>query len=294
MESAGAAVSWILNDDASAQADSFALEDAVFLNDPFHEDIEDIIGLIEGVSFVLVDSYIPGASFYEAVSKKNRLAVIDDLSDRGVERYASVVINYGIGASMDGYVPSAARFLLGPRYAPLRKEYWDLEAADGDYVLFVPGAADVLNASKRVIGLWGRDMPRLLVVLGPLAPVDRWAGAAEAAAELPNVSILRAPDNFASVLAGAGTVICSASVTAYESLALRKKTAVFSVAPNQGGLGAILGGMGAAYDMGEWKDVSAGRISGALGFRPKRDVLDRLVNRRGALECAKELMRLGG
>ena len=102
--------------------------------------------MIEGASFVLVDSYIPEASFYEAVSKKNRLAVIDDLSDRGVERYSSVVINYGIVASMGGYGPSEARFLLGPRYTPLRREYWDLEAADGGYVLLVPGAAD-LNRS---------------------------------------------------------------------------------------------------------------------------------------------------
>jgi spore coat polysaccharide biosynthesis predicted glycosyltransferase SpsG len=294
MEFAGASVSWILNDEASAQAGDFALKDAVFLNDPFSGDTEDILSLTEGASFVLVDSYIPGASFYEAVSKKNRLAVIDDLSDRGVERYSSLVINYGIGASMGGYAPSAARFLLGPRYTPLKREYWDLEVSDGGYVLFVPGAADVLSASERAAGLWGADMPRLSVVLGPLVPEDRKIRAMKAAAGLPNVSILQNPDNFPGILANAGTVICSASVTAYESLALRKKTAVFSVAPNQSGLGGMLHEMGAAYDIGEWKDVSAGKIAGALGFHPKRDVLDRLVNRRGALECARELMRLGG
>jgi spore coat polysaccharide biosynthesis predicted glycosyltransferase SpsG len=294
MELAGASVSWILNREASARAGSFALKDASFLDDPFSEDIEDIINLIGEASFVLVDSYIPGASFYERVSKKNRLVVIDDFSGKGVERYSSLVINYGIGASMIAYASSSARFLLGPRYAPLRREYWDLDAADGDYVLFAPGAADVLSASEEAIGLWSPNMPKLSVVLGPLAPDDRKIRAMEAAAKLPNVSILRNPGNFADILANAGVVICSASVTAYEALALRKKTAVFSVAPNQRGLGGMLHEMGAAYDIGEWKDVSAEKISAALDFHPNRVVLDNLVNRRGALECAEELMRLGG
>jgi hypothetical protein len=50
--------------------------------------------------------------------------------------------------------------------------------------------------------------------------------------------------------------------------------------------------MGAAFDLGEWSGVSKRELSGALAFRPKLNVLDNLVNKRGALECAKELLRL--
>jgi spore coat polysaccharide biosynthesis predicted glycosyltransferase SpsG len=169
-----------------------------------------------------------------------------------------------------------------------------LEPHTGDNVVFVPGAADVLNASLKIIALWSADLPELTVVLGPLVPEGRRRTVFNVASALRNVSILCAPANFAGIIAGAGMVICSASVTAYEALAMRKKTAVFSVAPNQSGLGRVLQDMGAAHDIGDWLDVSCEKILRALAFDPDDDILGVLVNKRGSLECAKELSRLSG
>ncbi|MDR3255886.1 MAG: hypothetical protein LBT31_10010 [Synergistaceae bacterium] len=293
LETFGVGASWILNDGALVQAEKNALRDAVFFGDPFSSGAVVRQNSFCG-DFFVVDSYLPGADFYRELSGKGPLVAIDDLSDRGVERCASAVINYGIGASRGMYESSPARFILGPRYALLRRDYWNLEPETGEYVFFVPGAADVLNAAETAIGLWEKVLPMLVVALGPLVPGDRRARVTRAAEGRANVSVLSDPPNFPSLLANAGAVFCSASVTAYEALAMRKKTAVFSVAQNQDGLGGILRRLMAAYDIGDWKGVSRGKIRDALAFCPDGAVLDGLVNGRGALECAAELVRLFG
>jgi spore coat polysaccharide biosynthesis predicted glycosyltransferase SpsG len=287
LELNGAVCSWVLNEECAARADVLGITGKNFLPDPFgHEALK----CLNRVDFAVVDTYTADEAFFHGISEITRLVVIDDLHDKGVERFSDVVINYGAGASAVFYASPSCRYLLGPRYALLRRAYWELEPSCGDYVLFVPGAADVLNAAERAIELWALDFPELIVVLGPHVPIERCSDAKMAAEGRANISVLRDPEDFPNLLANAGFVICSASVTAYEALAMRKKTAVFSVAPNQEGLGEILRGLGAAYNIGDWRSVSRDIIRDAFTFSPDDDILERLVNRRGALECAKELM----
>lgn len=221
-----------------------------------------------------------------------KVVAIDDLHDRGVERFAEVVINYGIGAKPWFYAPTRCRLLLGPAYALLRREYWDAKPRKGRGVLFVPGASDVLGCSKDMIGLWRPEWPRLTVALGALVPEGERRVAARAAENCRNVNVLSAPSDFPSLLADAEMVVCSASVTAYEALAMQKRLAVFSAASNQEGLGRKLSRIGAAYDLTDWKSVNAGMISEALDFSPQRGVLENLVRKDGAMRCAQELLFL--
>lgn len=291
LKECGAASSWILNAESSSLAEAFSLQNTVYLADPFACDLSTYL---REARLAVIDSYVPSSAFYAGVAACLPVVTIDDLADRGVERYSSVVINYGIAAVPGLYETGKTEYLLGPAYALLRQEYWDHEISEGDYVLFIPGAADVLNASERVLRLWRKEWPHLIIVLGSLVPEPRRNAMDAAARGRSNVSVKVAPENFADIMAKAGMVICSASVTAYEALGLQKKVAVFSVAANQAGLGEILSGMNVSYDLGAWEFVSAEGISDALRFTPDRKKLDSLVNRRGALACAEKLVEIVG
>jgi spore coat polysaccharide biosynthesis predicted glycosyltransferase SpsG len=174
----------------------------------------------------------------------------------------------------------------------LREEYWDMVSVEGDYVLFAPGSADVAGSAAVMAEWWSGDMDKLSIVLGPLVPKSRVEKAFRAARGKENIEILIAPRNFAPLLAGARFVICSASVTAYEALALEKRTAVFSAADNQRGLGEILSGIGAAYSLGDWPSVAPASIIEATRFTPRHGVLRGLINKRGALASASDIIRM--
>ena len=288
LEQHGVECSWILNAAAASQAAALGIEDAEFYEDPFDGTCP---ARLNGADFAVVDSYAADAGFYKAVAERAKLIVIDDLHDRGTERFASAVINYSMGARREMYNNSECRYLIGPGYALMREEYWDKVSTEGDYILFAPGSADVAGSAGVLAEWWSGDMDKLSIVLGPLVPKDRAESAFRAALGKKNIEILFAPYNFASLLAGARFVICSASVTAYEALALEKRTAVFSVADNQRGLGEILSGLGAAYCLGEWPSVTLASIMEATRFVPRRDVLSGLVNKRGALACADYILK---
>jgi spore coat polysaccharide biosynthesis predicted glycosyltransferase SpsG len=283
----GCGCSWLLNEAASIQASAFGITDAFYFADPFSENISSRLAVAD---FAVVDSYLPEGGFYSDLSKYIPVAVIDDLADRGVERSATVLINYGISTSRGIYSSCNAHFLLGPRYSLLRRDYWDVEPKRGNYAVFVAGASDTANASEGIIKLWRKGWPDLLVILGPLVSKGAAKLVLDGANSLPNARVKTAPENFAELLAGAGCVICSASVTAYEALALRKKTAVFTVAANQRGLGEKLRAMKAAYAFGEWDSVNEAALLDFFSFKPDENRLSSLVNPLGALSCAKELL----
>jgi spore coat polysaccharide biosynthesis predicted glycosyltransferase SpsG len=287
----GAASVWILNDGAKAQAESLGLENAVFMKDPFSDLAA---GFFDGADFAVVDSYIPEIGFYEAVAARTKLVAIDDLHDRGVERLASVLVNYSIGARREFYGGGRCKYLLGPRYALLRREYWSVAPEDGDYVLFAPGAADVAGSAVDVAGWWSGGMPRLVIVLGSLVAPEKLSAVRDAASCKNNVKIMPSPPDFVRLLSGAGFVVCTASVTAYEALAMRKRTAVFAVADNQSGLGKALNCMGAACDLGLWADATREKLEAAIKFEPRSGSLDGLVNPKGALGCADAISRISG
>jgi spore coat polysaccharide biosynthesis predicted glycosyltransferase SpsG len=229
------------------------------------------------------------------VSERMPLVVVDDLHDRGAERFADILINYGIGASRDLYGDARREFLIGPRYALLREEYWELDPVDGEYVIFVPGASDAAGSASAIAGWWRSDWGGLVITLGPLTPDAVITETKRAASGKSNVEILVSSPKFPSILANAGRVICGAGVTANEALAMEKPVAVFCAADNQRGLGKILERLGVAYDLGDWSGVTPDSIKAAIGFTPDRATLRGLVNKRGALVCAGEIMKvLGG
>jgi spore coat polysaccharide biosynthesis predicted glycosyltransferase SpsG len=289
LELRGTSCSWILNEGAAPQSSALGIEEKSFLKDIF---CRESVKVASGADFAVVDSYAATAGFFRDIAEVTRLVAIDDLHDGAPELYADAVINYGFGASGELYSSQNCRYLLGPRYALLRKEYWTLLPEEGSDVLFVPGAADVAGTAFDMARWWSAAYPPLTIVLGPLVPVSRRKAVSEIARGRGNIKILNAPDDFPAILSRAKFVICTASVTAYESLAMEKKTALFCVAANQDKLGGLLDEMGVAYNIGGWRGASREKIEDALLFSPGGTALRGIVNPRGAIACAEELLRL--
>ena len=282
---------WALNGEAERQAASLGITDAVFFDDPFAGDRSFPPDIAD---FSVADSYAAGDKFFEFASLRSPLVVIDDLHDRGAEHFARVIISYGLTSKRDFYKNPECEYLIGPNYALLRREYWDMAPKTGNYVLFVPGAADVAGSAAKIAGMWPEDAEKLVITLGPLVPERRRKEASTASLGRGNVEILDSPADFPALLAGAGRIICSASVTAFEALAMEKKIAVFTVADNQRGLGEYLKKIGAAFDLGCWESVGPDSIKAALRFEPDNEILKGLVNKRGALACAEAIVDLLG
>jgi spore coat polysaccharide biosynthesis predicted glycosyltransferase SpsG len=287
----GVSSGWVLNDAARPQAEALGITDASYLPGPFSGEYLPACG---SADFAVADSYIPDADFYARVSERMPLVVIDDLHESGAERFADILINYGIGASRSPYGAARCKLLIGPRYTLLREDYWELDPAEGEYVMFAPGASDAAGSAPTVAGWWRSDWGRLVTALGPLTPGEVIAETRWAASGKNNVEILISPPRFPYILANAGRVICSASVTANEALAMEKPVAVFSAAENQRGLGKILECRGVAYDLGNWSEVTPDSIEAAIAFSPNRAALRGLVNKRGALVCAGDIVKILG
>ncbi|MDL2263823.1 hypothetical protein LJC31_04125 [Synergistaceae bacterium OttesenSCG-928-I11] len=282
---------WIINSGARPQAEALRIspENIVYVESPF---TDDIASHIAGADFAVVDSYEPTSHFFSNLSTFIPILTIDDLADRRVEDYSAVVLNYGIAASPSLYRCDSAEYVLGPRFALIRKDFWEVEPTKGDNVVFVAGASDVLNASAGIVEMWRDDWPELLVIAGSLLNGEKRSKLEKSVAKRRNVRALFSPGNFADILANAGFVICSASVTSYEALSLRKRTALFTVAENQNGLGEALARMDAVSDLGLWPLVTSDKLYKAISFQPDEAVLASLVNKCGALEAAGEILKI--
>ncbi|MDR0649350.1 MAG: hypothetical protein LBF92_08465 [Synergistaceae bacterium] len=291
LEEQGTQCDWILNMGAAPQAESLGIKNKTCLEGIFGPEALESAG---GHRFTVVDSYLAPVSFLRDISKTQKLVVIDDLYDRDVAAQAGIVINYGIGASREPYGQNGCDCLIGPDYALLRREFWTLEPEERDYVLFAPGAADVADTAFDMACWWGADWPPLVIAQGPLVSPARLEAVREVSLGRGNIEIFHGSDDFPLLLSRARLVICTASVTAYEALAMGKRVAVFSVAPNQDGFGEKLARMGAALDLGRWKDIGRGDIYGALSYEPDASSLEGLVKKDGALNCARRILELLG
>ncbi|PIE54674.1 MAG: hypothetical protein CSA35_04700 [Dethiosulfovibrio peptidovorans] len=214
-------------------------------------------------NLVIADGYRFSADALAWLGERYFLTVVDDYRHLPVERWASAVLNYNLGAENIPYGLGAS-LLLGPGYVPLRPSFRDASPRDDGFVFFVAGASDIAGATSGLVSWYGSDWPPVTVVVGPFVSGVMIDSIRETAADKPGLSVLVAPDNFEVLMARASAVVCTSSVTCYEALALNKPVVVFQVAENQRAIGMSLSDLGWGQSLGWWSDVSAKGLLGAL------------------------------
>ena len=129
-------------------------------------DRKNLLATVKNADIVFIDSYLADYGLYEKISNVVKTAVyIDD----------NVRLNYPRGFVLNGtllaeQVPypksKEVNYLLGARYAPLRKEFWDVPAKpirdNLETVMITFGGADIHNVTPKVLKLLTDAYPEML------------------------------------------------------------------------------------------------------------------------------------
>ncbi|HET6380851.1 MAG TPA: UDP-2,4-diacetamido-2,4,6-trideoxy-beta-L-altropyranose hydrolase [candidate division Zixibacteria bacterium] len=196
------------------------------------EDLRATTEAIDAVrpNWLVLDGYQFDRDYIAAVGARTLLLLMDDHG--GPTGGAALVLNPNLYAERTMYTAANAALLLGPRYAPLRREFVRrrrAEEPEWDVVVSLGGAdpdrrtLPLIEAFAR-LGLKGR------VVLGPHHQ-DR--DELRRAAPMAGWDIAEAPADMAAVLAAARVAVVGAGTTTLECLALGVPMVAVRIAANQ-------------------------------------------------------------
>lgn len=254
---------------------------------------------------IVVDSYLTGAPLLSALRDAGHLVVaVDDLAEH--EFSCHLVVSFGPHASSWGYTSSSGdtRFLLGPRYAILRPEFWDTPLPPPRdtvrNVLVTSGGADPEGAMPE----WIRALDDVdagfdvTAVVGPFFSDP--AGVHEAAALSSRaVRVVERPPTLRPIMAAAGLAVTAAGQTLYELCALGVPAVAVEIAANQRPQLDAFAAAGTVVDAGRAGDAATpSRIGDAVGRlcadegerRRISEAAREAVDRRGALAVAAEIL----
>lgn len=233
-----------------------------------------------------------------------RVMLRDDLALRALP--AEVVVNGNADAERLGYRAwgGSTRFMLGPKYAVLPKEYWHPSPRRTrprvGRILVALGGSDPWG---RMPGLLDRldRMPgdfEITAILGPF--FDNTNEIQEMANRLgKRVHLVSAPGSMAAWIAGADLAVSAAGQTLYELACFGCPAVAFRVAENQQGQLAALTKAGCVRNVGKVEDPKLldrveGLLSGLIRDAAVREEMSRagqgLVDGQGADRVARGIL----
>lgn len=291
--SLGYQTNWLVNDAAvSLLRQKGVPGDSVFsLLDLFSEtSFEQVLSLLENIcpSICVIDSYAASPSLNKTLRRRYGTVIIDDSRPRPLEEECDILLNYNLGAESLGYFHKSSKLLLGPQFALLRKNFWNLKGMPGEKILIIPGAGDSKNTAESFATWWEKDWPTAELILGPFVGKEKVRTISDIVQGKPNVWITHNPPDLPQRMASARSIICTSSVTAYEALALRKPLVVFQVAENQKKLGEEIEKRVLGINLGPWGAFGPEELNKA--FSPVTPSLPNVVNPFGAKAAAEKII----
>ncbi|TYB33021.1 MAG: UDP-2,4-diacetamido-2,4,6-trideoxy-beta-L-altropyranose hydrolase [Flexistipes sinusarabici] len=136
------------------------------------ENVDEFLSKIKGYDIAVIDSYLAPLEIYEKIYRTVKKAVyIDDYLRLNYP--PGVIVNGTVGAESLPYKKDDEHdYLLGIKYIPLRKEFWDVPKIqikrDARSVLITFGGVDMRNITPKVLKLINDNFPYLVknVVIG--------------------------------------------------------------------------------------------------------------------------------
>ena len=120
------------------------------------ESVDEFLSKIKGYDIAVIDSYLAPLEIYEKIYRTVKKAVyIDDYLRLNYP--PGVIVNGTVGAENLPYKKDDEHdYLLGIKYIPLRKEFWDIKAQKRDKqktlnVLITFGGQDIENLTSEVL-----------------------------------------------------------------------------------------------------------------------------------------------
>ena len=201
------------------------------------------------------------------------ILAIDDLADRRHDCDALLDQNLyaGMADRYYGLVPAACHQLLGPSYALLRSEFLRARqqslVKDGVVrrVLVTFGGSDPTNETEKTLlalRMWRCPEVAVDVVVGGSAP--RAAVVQALCERLPNVTFHCNVSNIAELMLAADLALGAGGATTWERCCLALPSLLIAVAENQIEIARTVAEVGAAFYLGESRQVSAADIKQSL------------------------------
>ncbi|WP_457601068.1 UDP-2,4-diacetamido-2,4,6-trideoxy-beta-L-altropyranose hydrolase [Hydrogenivirga sp.] len=199
--------------------------------------INKLLKEVKRADIAIVDSYIASKEVYERISKHVKLPVYYDDNNR-IDYPCGVVINGNIYAKKLNYRDkSCIRYLLGTKYFPIRKEFWNIPPKvineEIKSIMITFGGDDDRNMTPKVLQALCNEYPsvRKEVVIGRGFKNIK---AVEDAAD-NNTHLLYFPDAkmMIDVMLHTDVAISAGGQTAYELARTGTPSILISVATNQ-------------------------------------------------------------
>ena len=244
-----------------------------------------LFAAVRNADIVFIDSYLADYDLYENVSKTVKIAVYFD-DDIRIKYPKGFVLNGAVFAEQMPYPERTdVTYLLGVRYVPLRKEFWNCPdkhiSDDLEVVLLTFGGADIHNLTPKVLKLLVDTHPELLkkVIVSKgfqnTTEVEKFKD--------KNTELIYCPDaaEMKKVMLESDIAISAGGQTLYELARVGVPTIAVTVADNQ--LNSIRG----------WEKVGfieyAGVWDSSSIFRDIDRILHKMINR----TLRKERMQKG-
>ncbi len=127
---------------------------------------ERLFGFIKDADAVIIDSYLADYDLYQKVFRVIKLPVLIE-DNRRIDYPKGIVVNGAINADELSYPEKdAVIYLLGSKYVPLRKEFWDVPEKEikenMESIMITFGGADMQNMTPAVLRLLVDKYPALL------------------------------------------------------------------------------------------------------------------------------------
>ncbi|HYC02665.1 MAG TPA: UDP-2,4-diacetamido-2,4,6-trideoxy-beta-L-altropyranose hydrolase [Azospirillaceae bacterium] len=226
--------------------------------------------LARGAAALVLDGYHFGADYRAALAASGRpVLAFDDLCTLP-SLHASMVVNPSPAALSMPYAAAApgADLLLGPAYAPLRREFRDALAiplpplADRRSLLLTFGGSDPPGLTVPVVKRLAPDLPdgmTLEVVIGGANP--RRACVEAAVARFPDRARLHVEtERMGELMRCCGLAVAAAGGTLGELAALRVPTLLVPIADNQRPSAAAAAAAGAVVMVDGCAENAAGAV----------------------------------
>ncbi len=249
------------------------------------------------IIWLVLDGMHFDPAYQEAVRPaEGRMLLIDDLA-AWPQYHADLLLNQNLGAERKAYLcDDHASFLLGPRYALLRREFlpqesWrrkpiELGPSRPARILVTLGGTDSQNATSLVLkGLERLDLPwEARVVLGAANPQGK-VFRPPVSQHGPKVQFLSDVNNMPEQMAWADVAVSAAGTTCWEMAFMELPAAVVVAAENQRVVAEPLAAAGTLVNLGPLAELTADRLSAELG------VICRDAKRRFAMgQCGRRLV----
>lgn len=235
------------------------------------KDAGDTVALAQrlGAKWIAVDGYQFDGDYQRALkAARFKLLFLDDYGHAG-QYFADVVLNQNLSVTAEFYEQRAThtRFLLGPRYSLLRREFsgwtkWQRRIEPiARRMLVLMGGSDPENVTGRVIQalqLEGFDLEVTVVAGGSNPHVSNLRE--YSSRSRGRIRVISDAANVPELMAEAELAVSAAGSTSWELCCLGLPSLLIDVAPNQTAVAKALEREGCAVHLGSAK-VSVDRIA---------------------------------